>query len=281
MKLLSIDIGIKNLALCIIYIKDDGTFDIIQWDVINLCNQVPLCKCITLNKKKQKTCDKKATYEKDGIYYCKIHAKKTDYIIPSAETKINKLKLNELIHLANKFSVEPSIPIKKKDVFEKLKKHIDNNTFSIVTKSKANELSLIDIGIAITHKLTDVLDFNNIDRVIIENQLSPLASRMKTIQGMVAQYFIMNNKTDIFFISAINKLKPFTIEKLNYKERKECGIKITHSILKNINNSWSEVFEKHSKKDDLADSLLQGLSYAYKNKLIKTEIMQNINVNDL
>ena len=32
-----------------------------------------------------------------------------------------------------------------------------------------------------------------IDIVLIENQLSPVAIRMKSLQGMISQYFIMNN----------------------------------------------------------------------------------------
>ena len=33
----------------------------------------------------------------------------------------------------------------------------------------------------------------SIDAVVIENQIGPLAGRMKMLQGMIAQYFIMKN----------------------------------------------------------------------------------------
>ena len=36
---------------------------------------------------------------------------------------------------------------------------------------------------------------------------------MKSIQGMIAQYFICNNQNNIIFVSAINKLKPFLTDK--------------------------------------------------------------------
>ena len=39
MKLLSIDIGIKNLALCILENNNDNTFKIVFWKVINLCEE--------------------------------------------------------------------------------------------------------------------------------------------------------------------------------------------------------------------------------------------------
>jgi len=278
MKILSIDIGIKNLAICMIETNDSDTFKILQWDVINLCGEAPLCKCITTTKKQTKMCNKKATYEKNGICYCKTHAKKTNYIIPSNDTKINKLTLNELIDLASKYNITPITPPKKKDIIAPLKTYIAANSFNIIPRVKANELSLIDIGISISKKLTTQLDLTIIDKVIIENQLSPLASRMKTIQGMVAQYFIMHGIRDIIFISATNKLKPYITGKLNYKQRKEYGIKITQIILTSnaIHSTWKLVFEKHTKKDDLADSLLQGLSYAIQDKMITNNFIKTI-----
>ena len=51
--------------------------------------------------------------------------------------------------------------------------------------------------------------YSKIDTVIIENQISTLASRMKTLQGMITQYFIMKNIPQIEFISASCKLKLF------------------------------------------------------------------------
>jgi hypothetical protein len=50
----------------------------------------------------------------------------------------------------------------------------------------------------------------------------PIANRMKTLQGMIAQYFIMNNVINIEFISACNKLKDFNTNKnTTYSERKK------------------------------------------------------------
>jgi hypothetical protein len=56
--------------------------------------------------------------------------------------------------------------------------------------------------------MNEIAGIHDITHVVIENQISPIANRMKTIQGMLAQYFIMNN-TDIHieFVSSANKLK--------------------------------------------------------------------------
>jgi hypothetical protein len=89
--------------------------------------------------------------------------------------------------------------------------------------------------------------------------------KMKTLQGMISQYFIMRNVNDIKFVSSKNKLKHFekTDTKTSYSERKKMSIAVCHDILvknKNIINNF-DIFEKSNKKDDLADSFLQGLVY--------------------
>jgi hypothetical protein len=134
---------------------------------------------------------------------------------------------------------------------------------------KCNDVSLIDIGKHIQHNFdARFLPFETIDTVIIENQISPIASRMKTIQGMIAQYFIMSSLhvSNIEFISASNKLTllkdiPVAIDvikdaKITYKERKSQGIALCKTYL---DASQLEYFEKHKKKDDLADAFLQGI----------------------
>lgn len=124
-----------------------------------------------------------------------------------------------------------------------------------------------------------------IDMMIIENQISTLASRMKTLQGMITQYFIMKNIRYIEFISASCKLKLFTtvttgashdaashddtldecVDASTYADRKKSGIIVCRSLgeISRKHNSdfikWMPVFEKHKKKDDLADCFLQGL----------------------
>jgi hypothetical protein len=125
-----------------------------------------------------------------------------------------------------------------------------------------------------------------IDKVIIENQISPIANRMKTIQGMIAQYFIMCGIQDVTFVSSVNKLKAFTDtdqnksaqnksaqnksaqnkldqNKSDYKDRKKLGIEVTKGIIEKMKD-WAPFFLAHKKKDDLADSFLQGIWFLQK-----------------
>ena len=44
-----------------------------------------------------------------------------------------------------------------------------------------------------------------------------------------------------------------------YKKRKTDGVELVRKILKS-GEDWLQYFESHPKKDDLADSLLQGIA---------------------
>ena len=47
MKVLSIDIGIKNMAYIILeHNENNDNFEIIKWDIMNLCNIIPNCSNI-------------------------------------------------------------------------------------------------------------------------------------------------------------------------------------------------------------------------------------------
>jgi hypothetical protein len=108
------------------------------------------------------------------------------------------------------------------------------------------------------------LEKHKIDIVIIENQISTIASRMKTLQGMIAQYFIMRGTPGIEFISAANKLKMFmTKKKTTYTERKVESVEVTKELLEKLPQfkNYKGCLDKNKKKDDLADCFLQGIYY--------------------
>jgi len=140
-----------------------------------------------------------------------------------------------------------------------------NNTKEIKQK-KSSDISLIDIGCSLSDLLPKHLPLDKIDTVIIENQISPLANRMKTIQGMLAQFFIEKNIRNIIFVSSSNKLKDFNVPKKTYADRKKSSIIVLKQLLLENKSliKWQEIFNSHQKKDDLADSFLQGLWYINK-----------------
>jgi len=224
MNLLSIDVGIKNLALCLIEYKNEN-YTIKDWRVINLCGEKRICSQIT----QKGPCKNIAKFINDGSTTCKRCLNKKGVVIVDCK------------------------PIKE---------------------INAKDISLIDIGIAIKENLEQyntIFNLSLLSKVLIENQISPIANRMKTIQGMIAQFFIMKNLTsdNIEFVSATNKLKPFIgKKKTTYKERKLLSISVTLDLIKD-KNIWYDLFKKHNKKDDLADCFLQGLWFLKNKKYIK------------
>lgn len=291
MKLISFDVGIKNMAYCIFDCSQNISID--GWDVLNLMDTdlpKPICGCKTVPKSKKaisKPCTKMAKYiipsSTEPQYVCEKHAKEnSEYIVPSKRTSttfLKKQKIDALLTIGKShnlfLNIENSTKLKKQEILETIDEFYKKRCFGEIVNKKsktANDTDLISIGKRMKELLNQIPNIKEITDVAIENQISPIANRMKTIQGMLAQYFIMKSSEIVIeFVSSSNKLKGLSntlrlqdgIDTTSsYKANKQNGIVYCSQLLENHPqfHSWKHILE-NKKKDDFADCFLQGMWY--------------------
>ena len=270
----SFDIGIKNMAYCIFDICNNIPL-VVDWDVVNLMTGETIEKKIcNQSTKKNKICEKTAKYEFKNNFYCEKHAKMSNFMLPDkscSPPQLKKLKKEDLIHLANSKFIPIDSDDNKDIILNKINIFLENISLKTIKKdkTKASNIDLITIGKNIKVKFDKIKHMNGLEKVIIENQISPIATRMKTIQGMLAQYFIMkNDNIKIEFLSSSGKLKGFEKQNINensnYKQHKKDAIYYCRQFLEKPEySSWNWVLD-NDKKDDLADCFLQGIWYLKK-----------------
>lgn len=236
-------------------------------------------------------------------YYCKKHAKKSNLKIPPSDLDIKKIRKGKLVDIQaiiDKYQIKdvdnlgqstPRQKNSKDKMIDMIKHELCNNYLDHIENVRATDMDLVTLGKNMMAELDKfVVPYNykddglgglshssptdnkyKIDIVIIENQISTIASRMKTLQGMIAQYFIMKYTPHIEFISAANKLKMFmTKKKTTYTERKLESVEVTKDLLETLPqlNEYKGYLDKNKKKDDLADCFLQGVYYLTLKKMI-------------
>ena len=296
----------------------DAPITIHDWNVLSMIDEAAPaifpCNCMIAGKNKKiepKMCNKAAKYSKFDQYFCDRHAKiYKQYVIPTKKhlpAFIKKQKVPDLVALCNTHMLllnRDAKLLKKEQLIEILSGFYKQVCFDpiVALKSKnANEIDLIHIGKSIKRLFDQLPDIDTITHVLIENQISPIANRMKTIQGMLAQYFIMkNDNIHIDFVSSSHKLNQFkqipalrehtntkstidghddTVEepsavesgKTNphYKAHKCDGITYCQEILEKNRTltQWNSSMNTR-KKDDLADAFLQGMWYFKQQNII-------------
>ena len=369
MRIISFDVGMKNLAYCLFQVPDTVVatatpappseliheIKIERWDVIDLrfppTNPSDAQSLEPMPPAPKRTCINDGKLAKwmyipgtPGVtpfVYCSKCSEKSKYKTPSREILpikrkpeiLMKKKLGELMDIkailstpapassAASVPAPENLKLRKSDLIQEITTTLSRDYLEPFEESKyssyiagtpppekpkkvnytyAHDLDLITYGRNMMQHLDAILYASSspsqtIDMMIIENQISTLASRMKTLQGMITQYFIMKHVERIEFISASCKLKLFTdvsldvtattstdetmtatatdadssgmtcVDASTYADRKKSGIVVCRSLgeISRKRNSdyakWMPVFENHKKKDDLADCFLQGL----------------------
>jgi len=306
---ISFDIGIKNLAYCILQIENGNEnpkkFKIIDWNCVNLLEDLEekpesfnCCFHLVEKKKTPKssssvlientfvssgggattatsTCGKKALYStNNNLFFCKKHIPE-NYILPEKQfspASIKKLKVPELLKIYQDEIITgaaPPPPHRRSELLEKIIQHYENIQLKKIQNTKkinSKHVSLITIGEKLKTELDKIIISNHLSdkkiTILIENQISTIASRMTSIQAMIVQYFIsggstLNAEKKIELVSSRNKLKHLLLdgdssggggelEENTYKNNKKNGILFCRQILeKNL-----RITEKLSEGDE-------------------------------
>ena len=282
MKVLSWDVGIINLAYCMIEYKDND-WKILDWGIINLTNRESM-KCLK--------CGKNASCFNDinnNIkYYCKKHLPKNETPpefeelcilnkdnICSWKTEKNECCKKSKYKIGDQFYCNSHA----KTVYKKI---VDQYKIKPLKRKSTSSISIDELKFKLIERLETLTSFMDANVILIENQPSLKNPKMKAISSTLYDYFLIrgifdkeitkSNITRVKFMSPSNKLKladegdTKKLVKLKgndaktYKLTKSLGIKYCKEMIEPYNN-WKVVFNSHKKKDDLADSFLQGMYY--------------------
>jgi hypothetical protein len=293
MKVLSWDVGIINLAYCLIdYNKETKEYKILDWDIINLTDREKM-KCTECNANPSFY---QVVSEK---FYCKNHSKLAMIVPPEFDTlfiscnnstcsfegkngtcnKTSKYKFNDYKTECNYCNTHA-----------KSRYNSISNEYKLVSHSKKgiDKMSMDDFLLRLIKELDKRPLLLNCDSVFIENQPTMKNPRMKTISVSLYNYYIIRGIIDkaitksplkaVHFMAPSNKLKlanegdKVELVKVKnndddsktYKLTKALGVKYCLEMIKDF-PEWVEKFNSHKKKDDLADCFLQGM-YALINK---------------
>lgn len=321
MKVLSFDVGIKNLGACIIEYNDEpvnikSKLQIHYWDIINVVNsksedeQISY-KCIDGNC----TNKPKSYIEFNDIKYCMCskHLQKKDELLNDIfsvwdESKwiqvkncvCMKCQNEEKIEEVSENNINLDQTSKSKNSISR-KTYFSNNELNFILCNKHYKNLINKSTVAqkkiypIKNKKVKDMTSNDIklqlvkcldkrkeqlltiaDIVLIENQPTFKNPTMKAISDTIYTWFMvrgivdsqLNNSSikEVKFISPSNKLKEFDSSKIDeadeskkYKITKKLSVENTKTILASYElNNWLNKLLSFDKKDDLADSFLQG-----------------------
>lgn len=235
MKIISWDVGIKNLAYCVI--DSDNNNCILYWNIINLIPENEHCFISTCKKPAIKSCQ----YYGKTVCWCDKHESfyKTLQNDPKSKSNLNVLTKPTAI------------------------KNINCNNINI-DDLRSNMIHKLDLHIL------PIIYRENINFFLIENQPTLKNPRMKAIADTLYTWALIRCKLDskiisnIHLISPSNKLKKYAEELMNcenkYKTTKLKSIEVVLEYLDKFTiTHWNNHLKTFSKKDDLCDAFLQGL----------------------
>lgn len=246
MKLVSFDVGLRNLAFCVLEGTSRKDIKITGWDLIDVMAEMggldkPLCF----------KCKKPACWSQKTTYACSRH--KTGSSSPTTKASLNKKSKEDLQKEVEFLGFQSTV---KKELVDKLYAHYSANVWKRCVKS-AKQCSVVDLAPGIAQSLSARTQlWNGADLIVFEQQPD---KRMLCVQGMLHMWFVTQGYR-CKGVSATHKLtNMITVEDVTktYRGRKKTGIVHAQELVPTT--ELKTFMMKHPKRDDLADSFLQGL----------------------
>lgn len=248
MKLVSFDVGLRNLAFCVMEGTTRSNVKILHWDLIDV-----MAESAGHDDAKCFKCKKPANYMKqdESAYACKTHCPKGSK--PVTKTSFNKKDISSLKKEAAVLNIDGTT---KKELVDKMYAHYSSNVWKRCVKS-AKSCSVVDLADPIAQCLEARKHmWKDADLIAFEQQPD---KRMLCVQAMLHMWFVCQG-FKCKGVSAVHKLtNMITVSDSTktYKGRKSTGI--IHAAELVPTEKDKTYMLKHPKKDDLADCFLQGL----------------------
>ena len=232
MKTLSFDVGIKNLAFCLLEKEEDNKTKILDWGILNICTD-EVCDHVSTNGSK---CDKSAKcfIVGSGFKLCSAHMKQKAYE-GVKKKNIPKLK-NPMLDLGSKIVQT----LEKKEFFLECDNIIIENQPALKNPTMKSVQMLLYSYFLIRGFTNEDKNVKNIEMINARNKLKAYPKEAPVVPCEI---------TD------------------KYKRTKYLGIEYTKWMMENtteVSDDFKKLFQGSKKKDDLADAYLQGMFWLMK-----------------
>ena len=305
MRILSFDVGVKNLCGCLLQTEDigegDGTggkVNVEWWDIVNLLDTaVETCTC---KRADSSDCTKPAKWagHVDGsrVFYCGTHKKRhADLVRAPSVTAGTGRCVGVGCSSVAKFAIHTHevklMCTKHKN--EALQIHRKGTALREVKPIRCKDQPVEITKLNLWHRLDALPCLLSTEIVLIENQPSLKNPVMKGIAETLFSYFLCRGIVDrertgstiqsVKYVSPSNKLKVVTDAQAQlkavkgsekYKLTKQLSVsKVTQLLVSDT--AGTAMFLANRKKDDLADSLLQAVAYL---KLTHGAVVDSVHV---
>lgn len=248
-KIIAFDIGIKNLAFCIL----ENNTNVLALENCNILDPVEEVKCFM--------CQAKASYKAFDKVFCKRHIPGTHTILPELSTKkLPTIKiLKELVKTHNCEMLGNT----KENLLEALSKKFTFH-FEQPKQASAAKVSLEEIHDALRKFIEDKWQlFSGCSHILLENQPAFKNPHMKSVQVLLfatlREKFLSNHQTpEYHLVHAKKKSSGAKKGDEGYKERKNMSEERLKDLFDKgtVNNDLIyKAWQNAKKKSDMADAL--------------------------